>query len=258
MTPAPLAWPMPPHSPSRRFHTTRWSLVLQARDKATPQAAEALADLCRAYWYPLYAFVRKRSRDGHEAQDLTQGFFARLLEKDFLDEVAPERGRFRAFLLAAIKHFISNEWDKQRAIKRGGGRRELSLDAAGFDWDSGESRFLTDPAHELTPERLFERQWVLALLERVLKRLRDEHQIAGKLTHFEVLQPFLSLDRNTANYADAAARLNTTEGAARVAAHRLRKRYRTLLRDEIANTVATPDEIDDEIRHLFEALATRP
>jgi len=249
---------MPPHSPSRRFHTTRWSLVLQARDKATPQAAEALADLCRAYWYPLYAFVRKRSRDGHEAQDLTQGFFARLLEKDFLDQVAPERGRFRAFLLAAIKHFISNEWDKQRAIKRGGGRPERSLDPAGFDWDSGESRFLTDPSHELTPERLFERQWALALLERVLKRLRDEHESAGKLAMFEVLQPFLSLARDTANYVDAAARLNTTEGAARVAAHRLRKRYRTLLRDEIANTVATPDEIDDEIRHLFEALAARP
>jgi RNA polymerase sigma-70 factor (ECF subfamily) len=250
MTPIPSA-----PSDHRRFATTRWSLVLQAKDKAAPQAAEALADLCRAYWYPLYAFARKRSRDGHEAQDLTQSFFARLLEKDFLGEVAPERGRFRAFLLAAIKHFIANEWDRERAAKRGGDRRHVSLNAGHFDWDSGESRFLTEPAHELTAERLFERQWALALLDRVLSRLRDEQIAAGKLVQFETLQPFLSLDRDIANYADAAVRLNTTEAATRVAAHRLRKRYRSLLRDEIAHTVATVQEIDDEIRHLFQVLA---
>ena len=140
MTPLPSA----PCGPSPRFATTRWSLVLQAKDKAAPQARAALADLCKAYWYPLYAFVRKRSRDGHEAQDRTQGFFARLLEQDFLDDVAPERGRFRAFLLAAIKHFIANQIDRERAIKRGGGLRIGSLDAAAFDWESGESRYLTD------------------------------------------------------------------------------------------------------------------
>ena len=251
MTPLPAA----PRSPSPRFATTRWSLVLQAKDKAAPQAAGALADLCRAYWYPLYAFVRKRSRDGHEAQDLTQSFFVRLLEKDFLDDVAPERGRFRAFLLAAIKHFVANEWDREQAAKRGGDKRIVSLDAAAFDWESGESRFLTEPAHELTAERLFERQWALALLDRVLSRLRDEHLTAGKLVQFETLQPFLSLDRDSANYAEVAEQLNTTEATARVAAHRLRKRYRALLRDEIAHTVATPEEVDDEIRHLFEALA---
>jgi len=240
---------------NRRFATTRWSLVLQAKDRAAPQAAEALADLCRAYWYPLYAFVRRRSRDSHEAQDLTQSFFARLLEKDFLGEVAPERGRFRAFLLAAIKHFINNEWDRERAVKRGGDRQRLSLNAAHFDWDSGESRFLTEPAHELSAERLFERQWALALLDRVLSRLRDEQIADGKRSQFETLQPFLSLDRETANYLEAANRLNTTEAAVRVAAHRLRKRYRSLLRDEIAQTVATSQDIDDEIRHLFLVLA---
>ena len=244
-----------PHNLSPQFATTRWSLVLQARDKAAPEAREALGHLCRAYWYPLYAFVRKRTRDGHEAQDLTQGFFTRLLEQDFLDEVHPERGRFRAFLLAAIKHFVANEWDRERAAKRGGGRRVVSLDAMAFDWDSGESRFLTEPSHDLTAERLFERQWAIALLDRVLSRLRDEHTVGGKLAQFEVLQPFLSLDRDLANYAEAARQLGTTEAAARVAAHRLRKRYRSLLRDEIAQTVATPEDVDDEIRHLFEALA---
>jgi len=240
---------------SPRFATTRWSLVLQACDKSTPQACEALGSLCRAYWYPLYAFVRKRTYDGHTAQDLTQSFFARLVEKEFLAEVHPERGRFRAFLLAAIRHFLANEADREHAGKRGGGRRIVSLDALAVDWDSGESRFLIEPSHELTAERLFERQWALALLDRVLSRLRDEQSAAGKITQFELLQPFLSLDRTTANYAEAARQLNSTDAAVRVAAHRLRKRYRELLRDEIAQTVATPEDVDDEIRHLFETLA---
>ena len=231
--------------------------MLQARDKADPDGVAALADLCRAYWFPLYAFIRKRTRDGHEAQDLTQSFFARLLEKDFLDDVLPERGRFRAFLLAAVRHFVANEGDKQRAVKRGGGRWPRSLDAAAFDWESGESRYLTDPSHDFTAERLFEKQWALALLERVLSRLRDEYVNAGKREQFETLQPFLSTDRDSANYSEAASRLSITVEAARVAAHRLRKRYRQLLRDEIAQTVASPEHVDDEIRHLFEVLAAR-
>lgn len=243
---------------SPRFATTRWSLVLHAKDKPSPQAREALADLCRAYWYPLYAVIRLRCRDGHEAQDLTQEFFARLLEKDFLDNVDPARGRFRAFLLAAVKHFLSNERDKDHAVKRGGGRHIHSLNAQSFDWNSGESRFLTEPSHEVTPEYLFERQWVLALLDRVLGRLRDEQIEAGKLLQFETLQPFLSIDRDTANYADAARQLDSTESAIRVAAHRLRKRYRALLREEITHTVATPEEVDDEMRYLFTALSSRP
>ena len=185
------------HSP--RFATTRWSLVLQAKDQPSIDAHEALSDLCRAYWYPLYALIRRRSRDSHEAQDLTQGFFAKLLEKNFLGDVDPARGRFRAFLLAAVKHFLANEWDKNQADKRGGSHRIASFDARSFDWDSGESRFQMEPSHDLTAERLFERQWALALLDRVLHRLHEEHSDAGKRVQFEVLQPFLSLDRDTAN-----------------------------------------------------------
>lgn len=247
--------PLGPGKPSPLFATTRWSLVLSARDKSAPDGAAALADLCRAYWFPLYSFIRRSSRDGHEAQDLTQSFFTRLLEKDFLDDVQPERGRFRSFLLAAIRHFVSNERDKQRADKRGGKHRHVSLNAMDVDWESGESRYLTVPAQNLTPERLFERQWALALLERVLLRLRDEYSTAEKRDHFETLQPFLSTDRESANYAEVANQLNCTVEAARAAARRMRQRYRQLLRDEIADTVAFPEQIDEEIRHLFDVLS---
>jgi RNA polymerase sigma-70 factor (ECF subfamily) len=242
---------------SPRFFTTRWSLVLQAKDRPSPDAKEAMADLCRAYWYPLYVVIRQRSRDAHEAQDLTQEFFARLLEKDFLGGVDPARGRFRAFLLAAVKHFLANERDKERAAKRGGGLQIVSTNGHSLDWASGESRFMTEPSHELTPERLFERQWALALLDRVLGRLRDEFVDADKLPQFEILQRFLSLDRDQVNYADAARQLGASEPAIRVAAHRLRKRYRELLRDEIANTVAGPDDVEDELRYLFTVLSTK-
>lgn len=245
------------HGASPRFVTTRWSLVLQAKDQPSPQSRDALTDLCRAYWYPLYALVRRRSRDSHQAQDLTQEFFLRLLEKDFLGDVNPDRGRFRAFLLAGVKHFLSNERDKDRTVKRGGNRQIMSINAAPFDWDSGESRFLLEPAHQFTAERLFERQWALALLDRVLKRLRDEHADAAKLTQFEILQPFLSQDSEGASYVDAAQRLGSTEAALRVAAHRLRKRYRALLRDEIAHTVANPDDVEDELRYLLTVLSSQ-
>lgn len=231
---------------------------MQAKEKPSPDSRNALADLCRAYWYPLYALIRRQSRDGHQAQDLTQEFFARLLEKNFLGDVDPARGRFRAFLLAAVKHFLANEWDKDGAAKRGGGHRIVSLNGHSFDWNSGESRFLTEPSHELTPERHFERQWAIALLDRVLGRLRDESVEAGKIEQFETLRQFLSVDRDTANYADAARRLNSTESAMRVAAHRLRKQCRALLRDEIANTVSTAEEVDDELRYLFTVLSANP
>lgn len=227
--------------------------MFQARDKDAPQAAAALADLCRAYWYPLYAFLRRRCRDGHEAQDLTQSFFARLLEKEFLDEVTPERGRFRAFLLASAQHFVANERDRERAIKRGGDRSQLSLELTAVDWGSGESRFLTEPSHDVTAERLFERQWALTLLDQVLNRLREQYAAAGKQDQFEILQPFLSGEQAALETADVARRLNMTVSALRVVTHRLRKRYRTLLRDEIARTVAFPDDVEDEIRHLFAA-----
>lgn len=237
---------------SPRFTTTRWSLVLQARDKQSAQSSEALADLCQAYWYPLYVFIRKRSRDAHEAQDLTQGFFARLLEKDFLLDVTPERGRFRAFLLAAIKHYAANEWERARAKKRGGDRQHYSQD---FDWESGESRFLNEPTHDLTAERLFDREWALALLKRVLDRLRDEQVAEGKGDSFAVLQTFLTVDRNNADYSQTAKSLNSNEAAIRVTVHRLRKRYRHILRDEISQTVVNRSDLDDEIRHLFLALS---
>lgn len=240
---------------SPRFVTTRWSLILQAKDRPVSGANEALADLCRGYWYPIYVLIRRQSRDCHEAQDFTQGFFTRLLEKDFLGDVDPARGRFRAFLLAAVNHFLSNERAKERAIKRGGRRRVVSFNANSFDWDSGESKFLLEPSHQLTPERLFERQWALALLERVLCRLRDEQAEAGKLKPFEVLQPFLSLDRESINYADVAVALDMTESSVRVAAHRLRKRYRELLRDEISQTVVKPEDVEDELKYLFQALS---
>ena len=239
---------------SLRFVTTRWSLVLQAKDRPSSDTQQALADLCRAYWYPIYALIRRKSRDSHEAQYLTQGFFARLLEKQFLDDVDPAKGCFRAFLLAAVNHFLANEWDKDRAIKRGGGLNIVSFDARSLDWDSGESRFLMEPSHHLSAARLFERHWAIALLDRVLGRLRDEYVAADKPLQFEIMQPFLSLDRDNANYADAAQKLDLSEASVRVAAHRFRKRYRELLRDEIAHTVANHNEIENEIRHLFEVL----
>ncbi|WP_010586517.1 RNA polymerase sigma factor [Schlesneria paludicola] len=239
-----------------RFATTRWSLVLQAKERPLVGANEALADLCRAYWYPIYALFRRRSRNSHEAQDLTQSFFAKLLEKAFLDSVDPARGRFRSFLLAAVNHFFANEWDRKNTLKRGGGQAILSLDVRAFDWESGESKYQMEPGHHLTPEREFERRWALAVLDRVLQRLRDEYIDLGKLSLFETLQPYLSTDREQARYADAAEKLNATDSAIRVATHRLRKRYRDLLRNEIAQTVASPSEVEDELQQLFIALSS--
>lgn len=241
---------------SPRFATTRWSLVLQAKERPLVGGNDALADLCRAYWYPIYALFRRRSRDLHEAQDLTQSFFAKLLEKAFLDSVDPERGRFRSFLLAAVNHFVANERDRQNAIKRGGKQVVLSFEGPAFDWTSGESKYQREPGHHLTPEREFERQWALAVLDRVLQRLRDEYLDLNKLSLFETLQPYLSTDREQARYADAAEKLGATESAVRVATHRLRKRYRDLLRNEIAQTVASPNEIEDELQQLFVALSS--
>lgn len=235
----------------RRFVTTRWSMVLHARnDGNSTETHLALAELCEAYWLPLYAFIRRQTPDVHEAQDLTQAFFTRLLEKDFLADVQPECGRFRAFLLAAVKHFLSNERDKARTLKRGGGVRLQSL-----DWQVGEQSLQRLSANSLTAERLFERQWALALLDRVLNRLKTEQLAAGKQQSFETLCPFLSVDRAAANYSCAAATLGMSTEAVRVAAHRLRKRYRFLLRDGISQTVDSPHDIDDELRSLFEVLS---
>jgi RNA polymerase sigma-70 factor (ECF subfamily) len=235
---------MPPSS----FATTRWSLVLAARDRAEPGAADALASLCALYWYPLYAYVRRRGHGAEESHDLTQEFFARLLEKDFLASVDRGKGKFRAFLLASCNHFLANERDRVRAKKRGGGRPVLSLDAA-----DAEGRYRAEPADDLTPERLFERRWALTLLQEVMGRLRDEFEAKGKGRLFERLRGFLVGEKG-AGYRRAADELGLSEGAVKVAVHRLRQRYRELLHEEIGRTVAAPEEIDEEIRALFAAL----
>lgn len=231
------------------FVTTRWSVVVAAQRRDSPEAAEALEHLCRAYWYPLYAHVRSAGHSTADAEDLTQAFFARLLAKDWLAVADRERGRFRSFLLGALKHFLANEWDKGRAQKRGGHLQIVSLDAP-----AGEDRLQHEAVAAGSPDREFDRRWALALLDSVLARLADEYRAAGKATQFESLKPALGGDRSDVNCAQLSQDLAMSEGAARVAVHRLRRRYRELLRDEIAQTVASEDEVEDELRQLFAAL----
>jgi RNA polymerase sigma-70 factor (ECF subfamily) len=202
------------------------------------------------YWYPLYAYVRRRVANSHEAQDLTQAFFAQLLEKNYVGQAVPERGRFRSFLLTAFKHFLSKQWEKRKAKKRGGGRAAISL-----DFKSGESRYGIEPSTHLTAEQWYNKQWALTLLERTMQQLRREWTDEGKAKQFDVLKGYLVGDHEAITYAQAAAELNTTEAAAKMAAHRMRRRYRDLLRDEIAQTVCCSEDVDDEIRDLFSVLA---
>jgi RNA polymerase sigma-70 factor (ECF subfamily) len=241
----------PAYSGSRQFATTRWSLVLAAGQRSSPQSSAALATLCENYWYPLYAYVRRRGHGADEAQDFTQAFFARLLEKNDLAAADPGRGRFRSFLLTSLKHFLANEWDRNRAQKRGGCRSVLSI-----DFGTAEERYRAEPAHDLTPEKIFERRWALVLLENVLARLHDESAQAGKADSFDRLKGFLTGEQSAVTYGQLAAELNMSEGALKVAVHRLRRRYRELLRAEIEETVADPQEIDQEIRDLFSALGS--
>lgn len=233
------------------FTTTQWSLVLRAAQPGDSVGSAALEVLCRRYWFPLYAFARRRVAEVHEAQDLTQEFFLRLLEKNSLTAATPERGRFRSFLLASLKNFLANEWDRAIAQKRGGGRERLSL-----DWDVGESRLSLEPAHSDTPEREFERQWALTLLDNVVKHLQDEFISAGKSRQFELLKETLTGGRAVVDYSAVAAELSMSEDTARQAAHRLRKRYRELLREEVAATVESDDQVEDEISRLLAALGT--
>ncbi len=235
-------------SAAGRFAATRWTVVLTAGQAASPQAGRALEELCRAYWYPLYAYVRRRGYEAHEAEDLTQEFFARLLAKNYLADVDRTKGKFRSFLLASLKHFLANEWDRAHAAKRGGDQPLLSLDT-----QTAETRYRSEPADELSPEKLLERQWALALLDQVLDRLQAEFVTDGKAEQFDHLKPFLTEGKGTTSYAAVATKLGTTDGAVKVAVHRLRRRYRELLREEISHTVATPAEIEEEIRHLFAA-----
>lgn len=232
-----------PQAPDR-FASTRWSLVLTAGDRAAGESDRALQQLCESYWPPLYAYVRRRVGDIHEAQDLTQAFFEKLLEKDYLSDADPNRGRFRAFLITAFKNFLSKEWARAKAKKRGGGRRALSLDFAAHDSMWG------DVSDHHSPEDLYERQWAVTLLNRVFDRLQRDMERNGKAQQFHVLKPFLGGSEESP-YADAAKQLQLTESAARMAASRLRRRYRELLRDEIAETVASPAEVDDEVARLF-------
>ena len=228
------------------FVATRWSVVLSAQDHASPEAAGALGELCQTYWYPLYAFVRRSGHSKEDAEDLTQEFFARLLAKDYLDAARRERGRFRTFLLVALKRFLANEWDRRHARKRGGGQFVLPLPT-----DTGEQHYQFEPADVLTPERIYERRWAMTLLAQTISRLKQEQQATGKLREFEQLKGALTSGRGAISYAEAAAALSLTEGAARVAVHRLRRRFRELFRAEIAQTVAAPEQIDDELRHLL-------
>ena len=241
---APTSDAVPPGA--RDFHTTRWSMVLRAGGDSAG-AHESLEKLCGAYWYPLYAFVRRQGHGAHDAQDLTQVFFARLLVKGWLDGVARERGRFRTWLLAALEHFLINEWHRARAQKRGGGAAPVSLD------DAAEARYLREPADPMTAEKLFDRRWALTLLDRVLARLGGELADAGKAAQFEALKFCLGGEKHA--YAEVALALGMSEGAVKVAAHRLRERYRALIRAEIAETVATAEEVDGELRDLFAALS---
>jgi RNA polymerase sigma-70 factor (ECF subfamily) len=238
-------WPGLP----RRFATTRWSVVLAAGDSATPGSRDALARLCEIYWYPLYAFARRWGHTADEAQDLTQEFFTRLLEKHYLEDVRPERGRFRSFLLASLKHFLLNERDRDQAQKRGGGRAPIPLEL-----DTAEGRYRLEPPDTATPETIFERRWALTLLDRVLERLRREHVESERERLFEALKGFLTGQSETPKYGDVGASLGMTEGAVKVAVHRLRRRFGELLRDEIADTVADPADVEDEIRYLFKVL----
>jgi RNA polymerase sigma-70 factor (ECF subfamily) len=234
--------------PSASFPTTLWTVVLYAGQARPAQAHAALAQLCQDYWYPLYSFVRHRGYSPHDSQDLTQAFFAQLLEKRALGCVDPEQGRFRTFLLAALKNFLANDWDRSQARKRGGGATILSLDDL-----TGESRFRLEPSCNLTPERHFERQWAVTLLDQVLAALRVEYHSGGNGELFEELKTVLAVGQPD-SYAAMAARLKRSEGAIKVAVHRLRRRYRDLLRQRIAETVVD-GEVEDEVRHLLAVFA---
>lgn len=240
-----------PASRPAAFTATHWSVVLAAGRADSPAAHDALAKLCRDYWQPLYTYVRRRGLDAHDSQDLTQEFFARLLERDWLKQVQPEKGKFRSFLLVALNHFLSNEWDKRHCLKRGGGEAIVSLN----DTRAEEARLAHEPADMLTPERAFERRWALTLIERALGKLEAECKAKGRGAEFTVLQPFLSAKPDGEEYTRAAEQLGMSEGTLRVTVHRLRKKMGEHLRSEIAQTVARSEDVEAELRELFAALS---
>jgi len=240
------------HAQQAAFTSTHWSVVIAAGDTSAPGAREALEKLCRTYWYPIYARVRRKGWIPSDAQDLTQAFFARLLEKEFFKLADPERGRFRGFLVTALDHFLVNEWRRASAEKRGAGQSPVSIDQ-----QDAEGRYQAEPAApDLSPDRLFEQRWALALLDQVLAGLRAEYEANGRCELFDELKAFTWGEKSAMSQADIGARLGMTENAVSQAVHRLRKRYGELLRAEVANTVATNSEVEDELRHLLQAIST--
>jgi RNA polymerase sigma-70 factor (ECF subfamily) len=234
---------------ARVFPNTRWSVVLAARQRESPESAAALEALCQAYWYPLYAFVRRSGQAPADAQDLTQEFFCRLLKKRWLDSADREKGKLRTFLVVALKKFMSNEWRRASAQRRGGGQSHVQIDTV-----FAESRYAAD-GHCLAPDAAFDRQWALTLLDLAINRLREEFAAAGKSEDFEILKPCLLGGSGSMDYAEVAGKLGVNDGAARVAAHRLRKRFREIYREEISQTLADGADLDVELRHLAAALA---
>jgi RNA polymerase sigma factor (sigma-70 family) len=234
---------------AQAFATTHWSDVLAAKQGDASRATIALEKLCRTYWYPLYAFLRREGRSPHDAQDLTQAFFAHLFERNFLENVGPQKGKFRSFLLAALKHFLSDAWDKARAEKRGGGQTFISLDD-----HNAEELYLLEPDPGAPAEQIFEQRWALTLLAQALARLREEFAAAGKMREFDHLKVFLSTLTSDGAYDTVAAELELAVDTVAVKVHRLRQRYGELIRMEIAQTVASPADIEEELRHLFDAV----
>jgi RNA polymerase sigma-70 factor (ECF subfamily) len=235
--------------PSPVFVTTHWTVVLAAQDKALPESEEALESLCRTYWYSLYAYIRRLGHSSADAQDLTQGFFARLLAKEWLASADREKGRFRTFLVVALKRFLANEWDWTHREKRGGHAPHFPLDT-----ELAEARYQSEPALEVPADRIYERRWALTLLENTMNRLREEFGQADKSAEFDRLKVFLTADKSAIAYADVASNLGTSEGAARVAVHRLRRRFREIFREEVAHTVASAEDVDEELHYLLRAL----
>ena len=237
-------------APGDVFATTHWTVVLAAGKRSTPQSDLALEQLCRTYWFPLYAYVRRRGHTKEDAEDLTQAFFARFLARNYLAGLSAERGRFRAFLLASLKHFLINDWKKSHRQKRGGGEAPLSL-----DWETADTKFQVAATNEPSPDKAFDREWALALLARVIERLQKECEAGGRTKLFGQLKIFLTTGKDESAQSKAAKSLGMEEGSVRVAIHRLRKRYRQLLRDEIAQTLSDATDVDEEMRALFGAFS---
>ena len=234
---------------NRQFRTTRWSVIRAARARDEPGSSEALAELCRAYWYPLYFGARRLGHDPEEARDLTQGYFVKLLEKNWLDDVRPEAGKFRSFLLASLKHHAANVRRDAAALKRGGGEAPLSLDL-----DAAEERYRHEPADDETPDRAYDRQWALAVIDRAHRRLREEFAAAGKQRQHALLVGYLTGDTATRSYREIADELETSEAAVKMAVSRMRRQFGRVLRAEIADTVEDPGEVEAEIRYLLSTL----